>query len=148
MLSEEILSFILLGVFVCVLLFAFVAGGRTEKLGVAIAVANVVIGILGRLVGGAEMPVYFSLILDLSTAVAFGVIAVRNPEKLWPGVAGVAMTFVMVFSATRAVGFPLSETAYTAALNLSSLLVQASLFAGAWSHRWGRKRAEGELLPA
>ena len=135
----------MLAVLICTLVFALAAGGPVERLGAAIAFANVALAMVARQLFGSDAPIYPFLILDVLTALAFGVLAVRNPEKLWPGVAGVAMTFVMVFSATRAVGFPLSEFAYTTALNLSGLLVQASLAVGTWAHRWGRKRDFDEI---
>ena len=132
-------------VLVATLLFAGVAGSKVERLGALIVLANVLAGILLRAAGA---PLHVSWGFDLLTAMAFGALALRNPEKLWPGVAGVAMTFVMVFSATRAVGFPLSDFAHSVTMNLSGLLVQAALFAGTWSHCWGRKADEDLLAPA
>jgi hypothetical protein len=141
-------AFVAFAVLVCTVLFALAAGGKVERIGAAIVIANVLLaGAAWGLFGAPSLPV--SLTLDIGTAVAFGLLAVRNPEKLWPGVAGVAMTFVMVFSATRAIGFPLSDLAYSTALNLSGLLVQGALAAGAWNHRFGRHRPdEPELAGA
>ena len=143
--SADLLSNIVGLVLLGALLFSLVVGGRTEHLGVAIFVANVVGCQIARAAGA---PVLVLGTVDVATAAAYGVLALRNPEKLWPGVAGVATTFVMVFSATRAIGFPLSEIAYNSALNLAGLLVQASLVAGAWSHRWGPARPGRALQPA
>lgn len=138
------LSLIVAALLLCTLLFAVWAGGKVERIGAAIAFANVAVAqAVLTILPDAPMQVFVAL--DVSTAIGFGVLAVRNPDKLWPGVAGVAMTFVMVFSATRAIGYPLSEAAFTSALNLSGLLVQAALVAGAWSHRWGRQGAGDEI---
>lgn len=138
---EAVLNLIVVGMVAFTLLFTAVVGGRVERTGAAIAFANLVATTAaGALIGEDTSPIVY-MGIDLSTALAFGALALRNPEKLWPGVAGVAMTFVMVFSATRAIGFPLSPFSYMAALNLSGLLLQGTLIAGACAHRWGRRPA-------
>ena len=147
MLPTAVLNIIIVGVLAATLLFAVVAGGKVERVGAGILFANVVATFaVDGLVNDAPVSVY--LLIDGSAAVAFGVLALKAPERLWPGVAGVAMTFVAVFSASRAIGYPLSGLAYLLAINLSSLLVEAALVAGAWSHRWGRRRTEDEFLYA
>jgi hypothetical protein len=145
---EAVLNLIVVGMVAFTLLFTVVIGGRVERTGAGIMFANVsATAVAGALMGVDPSPVVF-MVIDICTALAFGALALRNPEKLWPGVAGVAMTFVMVFSATRAIGFPLSPFAYMAALNLSGLLLQGTLIAGACAHRWGRKPAADLKLAA
>ena len=130
------------------LIFGVIAGGRVERIGVAILAANIAAGLILRGVFGVGPSVPLVSFADALTALGYGVLAIRNPERLWPGVAGVAMTFVTVFSVTRATGFPLTGAAYDAALNLSGLLVQVSLFTGTCVHRWGRKPAADDVLAA
>lgn len=143
-----ILNLLVIGVLLSTLVFVTVVGGKVERAGAAILAVNVALTFAAQGLLGDHAPIYVLLLLDLAAALGFGALALRNPEKLWPGVAGVAMTFVMAFSATRATGFPLSEFAYLTALNLSSLLVKVAMVAGAWNHRWGGRGAGEGLQPA
>ena len=130
-------------------LFALIVGGRVERLGAGLYAVGVLCTWSAQLFI-AQAPFVAFLVIDTATALLLGVLAVRNPEKLWPGVAGVGQTLVVVFSATRALQFPMSETAYIIALNLSALLVVLPMGFAAWLHRWGRKpdEAEAELAYA
>lgn len=74
--------------------------------------------------------------IDLLSALAFAALTFRNPDRLWPGVAGCGQFLVFVFSATRALEFPLSELAYLCALNISGLTVLAALTLGTIVSRW------------
>lgn len=141
---------LLSGVFLLAALgLAVVIGGRVERQGAAIIVVNVVAGLVASAALSSDPYVVAACSIDVATALAFGVLAVRNPDKLWPGVAGVGVTFVMVFSATKAIGFPLNETAHVAALNLAGAIVHGSLAIGAVLERRGRReRLQAELAPA
>jgi len=148
--TADLFNLAIFGALLCTLAFACVWGGRLERTGAGVVFINVVIALVARQLLGADGPVWVFCAIDLLTAVVFAGLALRNPERLWPGVAGVAMTFVMVFSATRAIGFPLSELAYAVALNLPGLLVQGALVSGTWS-ALRLRRAEhpvGEPQPA
>ena len=145
---EAILSWFSLAIFGLAVVFAIVAGGRAERIGGAIGAANFLLTVLAQGLTGAELPYITLLLIDLAAALAFGALALRFPEKLWPGVAGVAQTMVIVFSATRALDFPLSEEAYAAALNLSSLGVAGSLVAGSFMARWPRMPLGSEAAAA
>lgn len=85
---------------------------------------------------GEKAPFGAFMAIDLLTALAFGLLAFRYPEKLWPGLAGCGQFLVFTFSATRALDYPLSEGEYLHALNLSGMLVLASLGFGTWASRW------------
>jgi len=129
------------------ILFASIFGRKPERLGAACY------GIGLLLTWGGQMliqkaPIYLFLGVDLLTAVGLGVITLRNPDKLWPGVAACAQMLVVVFSATRALDFPLSERSYLVMLNLSSLAGLAALAAGTWAARWGRRRTSAWDLAA
>lgn len=138
---EALLSWLSIAVYASAVLLALVAGGRVERAGAAICLANTLLFFAVQNIAGERLPYGAFLAIDVAAALALGVLALRAPERLWPGVAGVAQSMVIVFSATRALDFPLSEAAYAAALNLSSLAVGLSLAAGVVSHRWGRSAA-------
>lgn len=143
--STTLLSFTGIVSFVAAIVTAFIIGGRPERLGATVCVVGGMLSMGLQNLSPTELPFGAFLVIDLGMAAAFGVLAVKNPDKLWPGVAAVAQTLLMAFSASRALHFPLSETGYIAALNLSSTGVAIALLAGAWAHRWGRKP---ELSPA
>jgi hypothetical protein len=86
---------------------------------------------------GDRAPLYSFLCVDLLTALGLAWVMLRNPEKLWPGVAACAQILVVVLSATRAIDYPLSERAYLIALGLCSMLGMGSLAIGAAVSRWG-----------
>jgi hypothetical protein len=136
--SAALLSYSLLVLPLVSLLLASTVGGKAEKLGAAI------FGLALALTWGAQMlgerasyPIF--LAIDFGAAAAAGALTIRFPDKLWPGIAGCAQFLVLTFSITRALNFPLSETAYLYALNLSGSLVWGSLLAGTWASRCYRK---------
>ena len=127
-------------------LFAWVCGGAAERIGGAIFAVNVALNFL--LYGLLDQGPLVIMACDLAAAVAFGVLAVRAPDKLWPGIAGVGQTLVVMFSATRLLDYPLSPLAYMIAVNLAGITVELALVAGTWMSRWGSKRSEhGPLTP-
>lgn len=128
---ELVLSWFGFASYQVAILVAFVIGGPAERAGGAIAAANVLLTTMAQLLAPDQLPYFAFLAIDLLAAAAFGVLALRAPEKLWPGVAGVGQTMVIVFSATRALDYPLSELAYEAALNLSCVTVGLALAIGA-----------------
>jgi hypothetical protein len=142
------LSFLSIGMFLLSVLLALALGRSAERMGALVCAGGGVLTLVAQGVAVGGLPYLAFLSIDCSMAIAFGVLALRFPEKLWPGVAGVAQTLVVTFSATRALHFPLSEAAYTAALNLSSLAVGLSLAGGTIASRWSRRRTEDELLYA
>ena len=118
--------------------FAASLGARAERWGAL--VYGLSIGLAwGAQAVGDRTPVYAFMLIDLATCLAFGVIMLRHPDKLWPGLAAVAQLLVFVFSATRVIDFPLSETAYLVMLNVSGLAVASAIAAGTWATRWGRR---------
>ena len=136
--SSLILIWLGLGAFLAGIVGAFAFGGRDERLGACICVVGGGLTVLIQAL--SKEPSHFAVLaVDLGMAIAFGLLAVRTPDKLWPGVAAVAQTLLMAFSASRALHFPLSEAGYIAALNLSSTGVAIALLSGAWAHRRGRK---------
>ena len=135
------LSLLGIAVSVLTLVMAFAFGRRVERIGAMICVLGGLFTTAAQAVAAGQLPhIAFLLTVDVGMAVAFGVLALSFPEKLWPGVAAVAQTMLIVFTATRALDFPLSPGAYTAAMNLSALAVSLSLAAGVVSERWGRRR--------
>ena len=128
----------------CTVLFAWFAGGRTEKAGAIIFGSNVGSIFVLQVVFGVHAPLV-TLGIDLATAFAFGALALSAPDKLWPGVAGVGQTLVVTFAANRMLDYPLNPIAYAVAVNLSGLSVEVALVAGAWMHRWGPKKTTDEL---
>lgn len=116
-------------------------GGRPEKLGAAaFGIATVSTwGVQGL---GDLAPVHTFMAIDFSLSLAFGVIALRHPAKLWPGVAGCFQFLVFVFSATRAIDYPLSQFAYIAALSLCGIGVMLTLLLGTLVARYGKARTD------
>ena len=127
--------------------FAAVWGGRTERIGAAIIGSGQLLTWTAQSVAmlaptaSTTIPLEAFMLIDLTMALSFGAFMLRYPDKLWPGLAGCAQFLVFVFSATRAIDFPLSERAFFVAVNLSSLGVLVALAAGTWAARWYRKPA-------
>jgi hypothetical protein len=130
---------------ILVIAYALFRGGKVERLGAGVCGGFMLLTWVAQI--SLDAPLYSFLMIDTAMAGAFGVLAVRNPEKLWPGVAGVGQTVVVVFSATRALSFPMSEVAYLVALNLSGLVVAGALGAGTWAARREHRRTLS-LAPA
>jgi hypothetical protein len=126
--------------FLTAVTFAFAVGGRVERFGALILVG----GLLATWSAQAivhDRPLIFALI-DFLGAASFAVLALKAPEKLWPGVAACSQLLVSVFSATRALEFPLSFEAYVLMLNVSGLGVVAALVAGTTTSRWFPRPAD------
>lgn len=120
---------------------ALIFGRSAERLGgIAIALAIAMTWAAQAVAGRA--PVQAFLLIDLTLALSLAGIAVRYPEKLWPGLAGCAQFLVFVFSATRVIRYPLTETAYLVALTLSSVAVLGCLVVGTWRACWAKPRRD------
>lgn len=145
MTSVSILSLVIIGLGLSALLFAAVFGGRAERSGAALLAGNIALTWIAQASAG-QAPLLAFLAIDLVTAAGFGYLTFKNPEKLWPGVCGCAQLLIFVFSATRAIDFPMSEQAYLFMLSLSSLLCVGALAAGTWATRW-RKSDDQEWAP-
>ena len=135
MTSTATLGVLLLVAPIATVAFASIFGSRSERVGASIYAVSIVVTWSAQLVGD-KAPFFIFMGTDLLTAVALGVLTMRNPDKLWPGVAACAHTLVVVFSATRALEFPLSEHTYLVMLNVSSLAGLAALAVGTWAARW------------
>lgn len=130
------------------LAFTAICGGKAERFGAALLVFNLGLTWTAQASGDAA-PFYAFMLIDLLTAAGFAWLIVKNPNKLWPGLAGCAQFLIFVFSVTRAIEFPLSEVGYLVMLNLCSLLALSALAAGAWAARWGRaKPSAWDMAPA
>ena len=127
-------------------LFAWVFGSRVERIGGTIFAVNVAANFL--LSGAFGQGPLVVMACDLAAAIAFGVLAVRAPDKLWPGIAGVGQTLVVMFSATRLLDYPLSAGAYSIAVNLAGITVELALVAGTCRARWGSKPAQDAAVYA
>lgn len=125
---------------VAAVLFSAIFGRIAERTGAAIYGASLALTWLVQDLLGTEIRLF--MLIDLSTSVAFGCLATRYPSKLWPGTAACAQFLVFIFSATRAINYPLAETAYLIALNLAGLGLLASLVVGTWRARWGVPRTD------
>lgn len=143
-----VLSVFGISAFLCAVVAALALGGVAERIGACICTCGALASITVQSL--STTPNYYALIgIDLAMAVAFTALAMRMPAKLWPGVAAVSQTLLVAFSGTRLIGFPLSQDAYIAAINLSSLGVAVALGAGACAHRWGPASDPNEAhLPA
>ena len=115
--------------------FAIVLGGRAEKLGGGLVLSAILSTWIAQALWGMA-PLYAFLPIDFAAACGFGILTARFPDKLWPGLAGCAQLLVFVFSATRAIDFPLSETAYLIMLNVSGFGVALALAGGTAVNRW------------
>jgi len=114
--------------------FASLFGGKVERSGAAILFGGLVATWATQVVvGNAVTPL---VLVDLGVAIAFGILAVHQPDKLWPGSAGTAQFAAFTFSASRAISFPLTDNAYVIATNLSGMGVVAALAIGTYRHRW------------
>ncbi len=144
--SEAILNALVIGQLLGGIIFAVVFGGRCERIGAAICFGSAVLSLASQVFGLAlaneAYPVLTFLVIDLGTSVAFGVLAWKHPDKLWPGVAGVAQFLVFTFSASRLVNFPLDDVLLAHAINLSSFAVKLTLVAGTWQARWGKPKVD------
>jgi hypothetical protein len=146
--SASVLYLALIGLYAAILIFASTLGGRPERIAAGIYVANLAATWFAQASGDAA-PFYAFMLIDFVAAVGFGWLMLKNPEKLWPGIAACAQLLVFVFSATRALEFPLSETGYLVMLNVCSLLGIGALAAGTWAARWRRGDSPGrEVAPA
>ena len=141
--SAILVNLLIVGLVFATIAFTSVFGGRAERIGAAIYGSNVGLTWLAQVVAPDAWSLYVFLTLDLSAGAFFGVLAVRYPDRVWPGVAGVAQSLLVAFTATRAIGFPLSPLAYVAAINISSFVVKASLVGGAWN-AWRARRSAGK----
>jgi len=121
--------------FLLALASAFTFGGPAERRGASIWLVGNVVTIGLQLVSPGKLPYLPALAVDLGLAAAFTWLALKNPQKLWPGFAAVAQTLLAAFSATRAIGFPLSEQEYLAAGNTASLGVALAICGGVWASR-------------
>ena len=114
---------------------ALVAGGPIERRGAAIWLAGSAVTIACQFASPGELPYLPVLVIDLALATAFIWLAIKNPQRLWPGCAAVAQALLAAFSATRAIGFPFSEAEYLAAVNTSSIGVALAICVGVWGSR-------------
>ena len=131
----QILGWLGFAAFVLASAAGLTLGRRPERLGALICIAGAVASIGLQALSPEKLPYIAALVIDLSTAVAFAWLALKHPQKLWPGAAAVAQTLLVAFSATRAIGFPLSEDEYVAAINLASLGVAIALCGGVIASR-------------
>ena len=145
MTSVSIPSLVIIGIGLSALLFAAVFGGKAERNGATLLAGNIALTWIAQ-ASSDQAPLAAFLAIDLATAAAFGYLTFKNPEKLWPGVCGCAQLLIFVFSATRAIDFPMSEQAYLFMLSLSSLLCVGALAAGTWAARW-RKPGDQDWDP-
>lgn len=123
------------------MLFAGVCGGKAERQGAGIWLLLTMLTWTVQGVWGVAPTTAFMMI-DCVLALSFGWIALRFPNKLWPGLAGCAQFLVLIFSVTRAVRYPLSQEAYIVMLNLSGLGVTCALIGGTWASRWWKPRRD------
>jgi len=129
------LAWLGVAVFSAAVLLGLGLGGRAERAGAGICLVGGLLTVALQTLIADEQLYVAAVTIDLAMAIAFAALAVKVPEKLWPGVAAVSQTLLVAFSATRMLEFPLSEKAYIAALNLSSLGVALSLASGTLVHR-------------
>ena len=123
------------------IIFALICGRRAERIGGAL-VGTAVLSTWAAQAVVAKVPLAAFMTIDAGLAVGLAVLTFRYPDKLWPGLAGCAQFLVLIFSVTRLIEFPLSPTAFLAALNLSSLAVHACLAVGTWRARWSKPRPD------
>lgn len=128
-----------------VLLFAARVGGRAERWGSGVMLLAILLTWTVQAFFGVVEAA--KLAIDMGLAIALAVMLFRW-KLFWLGISGCAQTLLLAFTASRFVGFPLSETAYVYALNFSSWGLLGGLFYGACEHRWGRKDEYAELLAA
>jgi len=112
-----------------------VLGGPVERRGALICVAGGVLSVGLQARWPDQVPFLAMLAIDLGMAIAFTWLALKHPSRLWPGVAAVSLTLLAAFSASRAIGFPLSEQEYRAALNVASIGVALAILGGVWARR-------------
>lgn len=123
------------------MLFAGVCGGKAERQSATIWFLLTMLTWTVQAAWGVA-PISAFIVIDCLLALSFGWIALRFPDKLWPGLAGCAQFLVLIFSVTRAVRYPMSEDAYLIMLNLSGLGVTCALIGGTWASRWWKPRRD------
>ena len=131
---QLLFNFLAVGPTLVAIIVCLTIGGRAERTGGLIVAANLA-ATWAVQVSIAQAPPWGFLLIDLLTAAALLWVTLSYPEKLWPGVAAVSVVLGAAFSATRLIDFPLSEFAYLAALNISSLIVSGSLITGSVLNR-------------
>ena len=127
----QLLAWVGLAAFVLAIVAALVLGRKPERIGGAVCIVSALATLILTALSPHKLPYIGILAVDLSVAMAFAWLALKHPKKLWPGAAAVSQTLLVAFSATRAIGFPLSEEEYVAAINVASLGVAVALGAGA-----------------
>jgi hypothetical protein len=136
-LTATSINLIVVSSFALVILLASILGRKPERIGAGILGVGLLFTLGAQALAGGS-PLFAFMVIDFLMALGLAVLTFRYPEKLWPGLAGCAQLLVFVFSATRAIDFPMSETTYLAALNLSCLGVTTALAGGTWAARWYR----------
>jgi hypothetical protein len=129
-----IFNLLVILLYVCTMIGAATFGRKAERLAAALLTANMALTWAAQ-ASGDRAPFFAFMAIDLLTAAGLAYIMVKNPDKLWPGVSACAQLLIFVFSATRAIEFPLSEQSYLVMLNFCSLLCIGALAAGTWAAR-------------
>ena len=140
--NSVLLNVAVIGVSLAPVAFALVCGRKAERLGAVVIGSGQVLtwGAQSAFqASAAQVPLTAFMAIDLSLALALGLIAFRYPDKLWPDLAACAQLLVFVFSVTRAIDFPLSPTAFIVAVNASSFMALVALCFGTWAARWCRE---------
>lgn len=126
------------------ILFALAVGQRCERLGAGICLGGALLTACAQIVSLKLLNDYYPTTafagVYIATSVAFAALALRYPEKLWPGVAGCFQFLVCMFSVSRQVNFPLDDQALVALSNVSALGVTTTLAVGSYLARWGKPR--------
>ena len=142
MATETLLNIAVVGLLSFTILFTFLIGGRLEKYGAAIFALGTIGTWTVQTTANSQFSLVGFMLVDFTQAAAFASLIVLDKRKLWPGAATCAQLLVFVFSATRAVNFPLSDFALLIMLNVCAVAVELTLILGACAHRWNWGRAD------
>ena len=127
--SEHLLSLSILGCFLAAVVFAGIFGRTPERIGAGLLATNAVLTLLAQATI-SDAPFYYLIAIDLSTFLGLGWLTLTNTDKLWPGLAACAQLLVAMFSVTRVIDFPLTETQYAFMVSVCSMLTVSALAGG------------------